>query len=128
LEFRKGASFAEALTYGFGPDPLELEAAEMKERHARERLALIEVRLTAEPPADINPTPERFTGIVISPSAARKLETFIRSKGMGFTEFANQAGTTDRTIRSFRKTGKVRRDIFHGIAKAIGLKPEDLIG
>jgi hypothetical protein len=33
LERRKGAGFGEALVLRLGPDPLELQAAEMRERH-----------------------------------------------------------------------------------------------
>jgi hypothetical protein len=106
-------------------DPFNLEAAKLKEKQSRELLALIEERM-----ADAEPRPQekkRFSGTVTRASAARKLEAFIESQGIGFTEFAVRVNTTDRTLRKFRKTGKVRRDIFNNIAKAMGLKPENLL-
>jgi hypothetical protein len=69
----------------------------------------------------------RLQSTVTSLSAARKLEAYIQRNAMGLTEFANKAGTTDRTLRNFRKTGTVRRDIFEGIAKAMGITREALL-
>jgi hypothetical protein len=116
------------MVVGFGPDPFALEEASLKERQSRELLGLISEKMSGARPAEPLPQEKkRFSGSVTSLSAARKLEAFVESKGMSFTDFAIQAGTTDRTIREFRKTGKVRRDIFHNIARAMGLKPEDLL-
>jgi hypothetical protein len=113
---------------GFGSDPFKLEEATLKEKQSRELLALINEKISGARPADSRPPEKkRFSGTVTSLSAARKLEAFVESKGMGFTEFSIQAGTTDRTIREFRRTGKVRRDIFRNIAKAMGLKAEELM-
>lgn len=69
----------------------------------------------------------RLTATIQSPTAARQMEAYLESKGIGQTEFANQVGTTDRTLRTFRKTGKVRRDIFKAIAKAMGTTKEALL-
>ena len=55
------------------------------------------------------------------------MEKYLRDNGIGLTDFASRAQTTDRTLRSFRKTGKVRRDIFEGIAKAMGTTKADLL-
>jgi uncharacterized FAD-dependent dehydrogenase len=125
-----GSDLTRQLMVEFGPDPFNIEAAELKERQSRELLALIEERDGAAlfVPEDLTPRQKRFTGTVTSPLVARRLEEFIESKGMSFAEFAKQVNTTDRTIRQFRRTGKVRREIFRGIVKAIGLKPEDLGG
>jgi hypothetical protein len=113
---------------GFGPDPFELEEASLKEKHSRELLALINEKISdAKLPDSRGPEKKRFGSTVTSPLAARKLEAFVESKGMGFTQFAIQASTTDRTIREFRRTGKVRRDIFQSIARVMGLKPGDLL-
>jgi hypothetical protein len=54
---------------------------------------------------------KRFTGIITSQPAARRMEDDIERKGLELTDFAAKAGTTDRTLRSFRKTGRVRHDI-----------------
>jgi hypothetical protein len=64
---------------------------------------------------------------VTSERAARRLEAYLRKEGIGATDFANQCGTTDRTLREFRRTGKVRRDIFNAIAEAMGTTREALL-
>jgi hypothetical protein len=69
----------------------------------------------------------RLSATVSSPLAARRMETYLREKGIGQTEFAIQAQTTDRTLRNFRKTGKVRRDILASIASAMGTTKEKLL-
>ncbi len=72
--------------------------------------------------------PGRLSGMVTSLSAARRLEEHLRRHpALGLSKFATLVPTTDRTIRSFRKTGKVRRDIFEGIAKAMGVTVDDLL-
>jgi hypothetical protein len=69
----------------------------------------------------------RFSGTITSRDAVERMDAYIVGRGLGLTEFACQAGTTDRTLRSFRKTATVRRDIFDGIAKAMGLTREELL-
>jgi hypothetical protein len=69
----------------------------------------------------------RLSSTITSPTAARKLERFLVAKAMGVPEFAEKAQTTDRTIRSFRKTGKVRRSIFENIANAMGITKDELL-
>jgi hypothetical protein len=71
--------------------------------------------------------PERLPARASCPNAVAKVDAYLKSKGIGLTEFAIQAGTTDRTLRRFRATGKVRRDILDGIAAAIGLSRETLL-
>ncbi len=73
------------------------------------------------------PNNQRFSASVVSPSAARKMENYISANGIGLTEFATRAGTTDRTLRKFRRTGKVKRGIFEGIAKAMGTTKDALL-
>jgi hypothetical protein len=70
---------------------------------------------------------KKLTGTIYSPQAAQRVEQFCKERGIGMTEFAVQAGTTDRTLRSFRKTGKVRRSILDEIAKAMRTTREKLI-
>jgi hypothetical protein len=73
---------------------------------------------------------KRLQSTVTSAIATRRMEAYLESNGIGQTEFAVEVGTTDRTLRTFRKTGKVRRDIFDSIATKMGttrellLKPE----
>ena len=59
--------------------------------------------------------------------AARRLEKYLEATGIGVTEFAGLAETTDRTLRNFRRTGKVERGIFDSIAKAMGVTRDDLL-
>ena len=51
----------------------------------------------------------------------------LKNNGLRQTDFAIQANTTDRTIRSFMKTGNVRKGIFEDIAKAMGVSRSDLL-
>jgi len=51
----------------------------------------------------------------------------LKSKAIGQTDFASSIGTTDRTLRAFRKTGRVRRDIFKAIAKGMNITKEELL-
>jgi hypothetical protein len=71
--------------------------------------------------------PKRLSSTITCPNAARRMEAYLESKGMSQTTFANQVGTTDRTLRSFRQTGKVRRDIFDSIAKIMNIPKEELL-
>jgi len=76
---------------------------------------------------DAAPKPSRLSSMIECPSAARKLEKFLSEKGISPAEFAIRAQTTDRTLRSFRKTGRVRRDIFGNIAKVMGTNSAKLL-
>jgi hypothetical protein len=70
---------------------------------------------------------KRLSASVTSHVAASKVAQYLQSNGMGVSEFAIQAQTTDRTIRNFRKTGKVRRDILVNIARAMGTTRDELL-
>lgn len=69
---------------------------------------------------------KRLRATVTSPVAARRMEAYMESHG-GQTKFAIKVGTTDRTLRSFRRNGRVRPDIFDAIAGAMGTTPEELL-
>jgi DNA-binding Xre family transcriptional regulator len=79
-----------------------------------------------------SPEPERSAKVgrlsssINSPLAARRMESYL-AQGVGQTDLATRAGTTDRTLRKFRKTGKIRRDLLDGIAKAMGTTMESLL-
>jgi hypothetical protein len=77
-------------------------------------------------PGPVKPQ-NRLRSTVNSPLAARKMEAYLESKAIGLTEFATRVGTTDRTLRAFRRTGRVRRDIFESIAKQMGTTKEELL-
>jgi hypothetical protein len=79
-------------------------------------------------PADAHsPATPRMAATITSPTAVRKMEAYLQTNGIGLTEFATHAEPTDRTLRSFRKTGTVRRQIFESIAKAMGVSKQDLL-
>ncbi|WP_158789133.1 hypothetical protein [Granulicella sp. L46] len=69
----------------------------------------------------------RLSASIHSPSAASKMEAYMKAKGLNQTEFAITADTTDKTIRKFRQTGQVKRSILGGIAKAMGTTREELL-
>ena len=70
---------------------------------------------------------KRLPRIVNSALAATRMEDYLKARGIGQTEFATQVGTTDRTLRNFRRTGKLSRDIFDAIARGMGLTREELL-
>lgn len=72
-------------------------------------------------------TPRRMPATVHSPSAAAKMDAFMNSKGLNQTEFSIRANTTDKTIRKFRQTGKIKHSILADIANAMGTTKEDLL-
>jgi hypothetical protein len=89
----------------------------------------------ATPPGAIGPIEagdaatrkRRMPATVTSTLAARRVEDYIKSKGMGLSEFSAAAQLTERTLLKFRRTGTVRRDRFDAIAKAMGMTREQLI-
>ncbi len=76
-----------------------------------------------EPAKTVRPS----SGKIASLLAAERMKDFIEQNGLTQPVFAERAGTTDRTIRSFGKNGKVRKDIFRQIAEAMGTTPEKLL-
>jgi hypothetical protein len=73
------------------------------------------------------PEAKKTKGTLYSPAAVAKLEAYVKKRGMSYTEFATEARTSDKTLRGFRKTSRVRRYVFDGIAKAMGLTREQLL-
>ena len=80
-----------------------------------------------QPETETIPKPRRASATVTNAPAARRMQDYIESMGLGQEEFARSAQTTARTLLSFRKTGKVRRDIFDDIARAMGLTRDQLM-
>jgi hypothetical protein len=70
---------------------------------------------------------QRLRATISSPIAAARMENYLKSKGIGQTDFAATVGTTDRTLRSFRRTGRIRRDILDSIAIHMGMTKEALL-
>jgi hypothetical protein len=77
--------------------------------------------------AQAHSSSKRAKATVNCPSAAQQMEEWLEDKVIGLTKFANQIGITDRTLRSFRKTGKIRRDSFQKIAELMGTTAEELL-
>jgi hypothetical protein len=79
-------------------------------------------------PATTSDAPKkRLKSTIHSPVAARKMEAYLEEHGIGLTEFATKIGTTDRTLRSFRTTGKIKRSIFDDIATGMGVSRDALL-
>lgn len=94
------------------------------ERYQRE----LSFTLPSKKPSVVAPiSPKNWPASIGSPAAVREVETFIRAKGMSLTEFATQVGTTDKTLRKFRKTGRIKRSIFDDMAKVMKLTREQLL-
>jgi hypothetical protein len=72
-----------------------------------------------------SPRPKRIRSVV-SPLAARRVITYVESNG-GYEMLARKAKITVKTVRSFEKTGKIRRSILDDIAAVMGTTSEDLI-
>jgi hypothetical protein len=86
-----------------------------------------QIPTTASIEGQTQPSAARTKGTICAPGAVAKLEAYLAKTQESLTEFAGRAGTSDKTLRGFRKTGKVRRYIFDGIAKAMGLTRDQLI-
>jgi hypothetical protein len=71
---------------------------------------------------------KRASSTVSSFAAAKRMQDYMDAQGLGQTAFAIMAETTDRTIRSFKAKGKVRKDVFGRIARAMGLTTAELLG
>lgn len=68
----------------------------------------------------------RLTGIVDSPVAASRTESHLRKKNILQRDFAIAVGCNERTLRRFRRNGKIRRDLLVSIAREMGLTLEQL--
>lgn len=73
------------------------------------------------------PKKTRMSVTISSPTGARRMESFLSAKGIGQTEFATELGITDRTLRAFRSTGKIKRETFDKIAAQMGTTRENLM-
>jgi hypothetical protein len=70
---------------------------------------------------------KRMSRTLGSPEALRVVTDHLEQTKLTDTQFGNQFDTTDRTVRSFRSTGKMRRSNFEAMAKSMGLTTEDLL-
>lgn len=72
-------------------------------------------------------TAKRLPRSIGTPEAVAAAIKYMESKGITETQFGNQFLSTDRTVRSFRKSGKMRRSTFEAMAKSMGLTIEELL-
>jgi hypothetical protein len=70
---------------------------------------------------------QRMTPMIDSPIAVQRLDDYLKSSNLGLTDFAGRARINDRTLRRFRATGRIRRDILGNIAEAMGTTKEALL-
>ena len=59
--------------------------------------------------------------------AVSRMEAYVESNGIDWTEFAEQVKTTEKTIRRFRKDAKIRATIFDSIARVMEITREALL-
>jgi len=70
---------------------------------------------------------KRMSRTLGSPEALRVVADYLEETKLTDTQFGIQFDTTDRTIRSFRSTGEMRRSNFEAMAKSMGLTTEELL-
>ena len=58
---------------------------------------------------------------------ARRMERYLELHNLGQNEFAIRVGCSEKTLRNFRKTGRIRRVILTEIAQAMHTTPEELL-
>lgn len=71
--------------------------------------------------------PKRLPRSIGTPESVSAAIAYMESKGLTETQFGNQFQSTDRTVRNFRKSGKIRRSTFEAMAKSMGLTIEQLL-
>jgi hypothetical protein len=70
---------------------------------------------------------KRYSRTIGTRAAAKRMEKYLERRGISMTDFAGTVGTTDRTLRKFRQTGRINRDTFDAIAKQMGLSRDELL-
>jgi hypothetical protein len=71
--------------------------------------------------------PKRMSRSLGTPEAVRSVTLHLQHTQMTDTQFGNQFQTTDKTVRKFLNSGKMRRSNFEEMAKSVGLTTEDLL-
>jgi hypothetical protein len=86
------------------------------------------VGVFGSPASSIRSLRPRMSRSLGTPESVEAVTIYLETTEMTDTQFANQSNTTDRTVRNFRKTGKMRRKNFDDMAKGMGLTTEQLQG
>ena len=82
---------------------------------------------TADPAPSVHPSKRHAQKSIGSPAAVVATDGYMAARGLNDTQFGNQFQTTDRTLRKFLKTGKMRRANFEAMAACIGVSIEELL-
>lgn len=67
------------------------------------------------------------TRSVYSPAAVERVEAYVSTHGLTYAEFAVRAKMSERTLRSFRKTKRIRASVLDSVAEAMKITREQLI-
>ena len=78
-------------------------------------------RLSTKPPR------QRMSRSLGTPEAVQAVTQYLQYTQMTDTQFGNQFQTTDKTVRNFRRSGKVRRSTFEAMANSMGLTSDQLL-
>lgn len=70
---------------------------------------------------------KRMSRTLGSAEALRVVTDYLEHTKLTDTQFGNQFNTTDRTVRSFRTTGEMRRSNFEAMATSMGLTSDQLL-
>jgi hypothetical protein len=70
---------------------------------------------------------KRMSRSVGTPAAVNVMNEYLQHRPLTDTQFGNQFNSTDRTVRKFRSTGKMRRSTFEEMAKSMGLTSDQLL-
>ena len=70
---------------------------------------------------------KRMSRTLGSPEAVGVVNQYLDQTQMTYTHFANQFQTTDKTLRKFLNSGKMRRSNFEQMASCMGLKADQLL-
>ena len=122
---RRGLAFSEIVVSSTGPDPFEVEAAELKERQSAELLTLVKEKMAAVAEADgklpaVEPPKAQLTR---KEFAQRILE----EKGWSILDWANEAGVSHVTAAAYlHGTTKSYRSTRMKLAKALGIPVTEL--
>lgn len=70
---------------------------------------------------------KRMSRSLGTPEAVKAMTEYLQHTQLTDTQFGNQFQSTDRTVRSFRASGKMRRSTFEAMAKSMELTTEGLL-
>lgn len=122
---REGPISAEKMVFAFGPDPFEVEAAQLKERQTRELLDLVKGKMaaTAEAEAkllDVEPPKVPLT-------RREFVQRILDEKGWSILDWANEANVSHATAMDYVKGERTPyRSTRLKLAQALGISVGEL--